>query len=176
MAITKPQGLAKALTGLTKGNDLAKAAQSIHTNVIDSLYNFEVTTVTPITASTSTTFPAIVIPAKSIITDYGIIATSDVGLDAGEVGTKIGTTSGGSELIESDVDNLCGAGTEILRAGTGSFIDATLTTNVGGEIALTASADTQYIASETKVYFTITTTAGFDGDGEVKGIIKYIKL
>jgi hypothetical protein len=177
MANVDPKGLAQSLTNLTRGDaNYVNKAAIVHTNLVDSLYNFETVTVVPTSASLSTVFPKITIPAKSIITDYGIIATEDVGLDAGAVGTKIGTTSGGSELIESDVDNLCAAGTEILRTGTGSFVDATLTANVGGNICITASADTQYIASETDVFITITTTAGFDGDGEVAGMVKYIKL
>jgi hypothetical protein len=176
MANVDPKGLAQSLTNLTRGDSsFVQKASVVHTNLVDSLYNFETTTGTPISASTSTTLPKITIPAKSVIIDYGVVVTETINGDTGTFGTKIGTTSGGGNLVTTDADNL-ETSAETVRAGTGSFIDPTITANLGGQISLTASNATQYVATETDVFVTITTTGGFDGDGEVTGIIKYIKL
>ena len=178
MAQTTKSLLKDGLNNVAQGNARTRQAiKNVNADLVDSLYNTEVSTQsTIVSASTSFAIPALKIPANSLITEIGFLITETVTCDAGTVGIKGGTTAGGTDILDTDVDALGAAGTEALSPGTGSFLSPLLTTLTHGVDPLSGSSTNFYRASATDLHLTVTTTSGFDGTGEVKGIVKYVKL
>ena len=157
------------------GARMKQVVFNANANLLDSVYNTEVSTQTTIVSeSLAIALPPLKIPANSLITEVGFLITQQITCSAGTVGVKGGTTAGGTDILLTDVDALGAAGTETLDAGVGSFLSTDLTTLYGGKDALSGS--NFYRASATDLHLTATTTTGFNTAGEIKGIVKYIKL
>lgn len=157
------------------GANTKNSIRGAHTTLLDSVYNTEVSTQSTFTSeSVSIAIPALPIPANSLITEVGFLVTTEITCGAGTIGIKGGTTAGGTDILDTDVDALAGAGTTALGPGTGSFLSPYLTTLSQGVDPLSGS--NFYRASATDLHLTVTTTDGFQGVGEIKGIAKYVKL
>ena len=176
MAQTTKFLLKDGLNNVAQGNARTRQAiKNVNADLVDSLYNTEVSTQSTIVSeSTAATIPALKIPANSLVTEIGFLISSPLTCDAGTVGIKGGTTSEGTDILDTDVDALGAAGTTTLGVGTGSFLSPYLTTISAGVDPLSGSKF--YFTSSTDLHLTVTTTAAFRGEGEVKGIVKYIKL
>jgi len=153
------------------------AGRSSIENLLDSVYQTEIASVTPTSASDAAAIPGLPVPANSIITDLGIIVTGELNYDSATLGVKGGFSAGGTDLITTDADALAGAA-QVCPVGSGSFVDATYTALLSGDCTpLTGSVGKFYVASDSTVHLTATLSAGgFDGDGELTGIVKYVKL
>ena len=151
------------------------AANATNIDLVDSVYNTEVASLTFTSASGTQTFSALRVPAASIITEYGIIITSQSGRDNSTIGYRIGTTAGGTDLATTTTAGLQGSGTSI-GAGTGSFSVAALTTAANGATSITATPGTIYRSAATDVFVQISASAGGFTTGQASAYVTYVKL
>ena len=164
------------LQNTIKGNvDYGREVNSTYIDLIDSVYNTEVANLTFTSGSGTQTFPAIQIPANSIIREYGIIITSTSTRDNSTLGFKIGTTAGGTDLATTDADGLQTSATSI-GVGTGSFSVAALTTAANGAASIVATPGSIYRSTGTDVYIQVTTSTGGISTGAASAYVTYVKL
>jgi hypothetical protein len=114
-------------------------------------------------------------PKKTILKSIRIICTSLVtvanpgsGVD-GDIGYKVGTSSGGAQIVAAVTDQILDAGTTV---PVGAAYDLTLvnTTASGTSPALSPL----YASAERNVYFTITHVTAATAAGAFKFIVEYI--
>jgi len=152
-----------------------RAAQAANIDLVDSVYNTEVTSLTFTSGSGTQTFPALAVPANSIIREYGIIITSQSGRDTSTLGFKIGTTAGGTDLVTTSTNGLQGSATSI-GAGTGSFTVAALTTASNGAGSIIITPGTIYRPANTEIYVQISASTGNFTSGQASAYVSYKKL
>jgi len=175
MAHISNSGLKDELRDTLKGDvNYKNLAQATNIDLVDSLYHTEVTSLTFTSASKTQTFPALRVPASSIITEYGIMITSQSSRDSSVAGYRIGTTAGGEDLATTSTNGLQGSGT-VMNAGTGSFSVAALTTASNGGAIITPTPGTLYRSATTDIFIQISASAPFI-TGQASAYVTYVKL
>ena len=156
------------------GANQRNAGRASIESLLDSVYQTEIASVIPTSASDAAAIPGLPVPANSLITDLGFIVAEELNYDTATLGVKGGFSAGGTDLLTTDADALA-VSAQVCPAGTGSFIDVQFTEALGNSTPLTGS--TFLVTTDSKVHLTATLSAGgFDGDGKIVGIVKYIKL
>jgi hypothetical protein len=151
------------------------SVNSTYIDLVDSIYNTEVTSLVFTSGSGTQTFSSLTVPANSIIKEYGIIITSQSGRDTSTLGFKIGTTAGGTDLATTSTNGLQGSATSI-GAGTGSFSLTTLTTAANGASSITMTPGTIYRSTNTEIYVQISASIGNFTSGQASAYVSYVKL
>jgi hypothetical protein len=176
MAHISNSSLKDELRDTLKGDsNYRSAANSANIDLVDSLYHTEVVSLTFTSASGTQTFPVLKLPASSIITEYGIMITSQSSRDSSLAGYRIGTTAGGTDLVTTSTNGLQGSGT-VMNAGTGSFSVASLTTASNGGAIITATPGTLYRSAATDVFVQISASTGGFITGQASAYVTYVKL
>jgi|688.fasta_scaffold279417_3 hypothetical protein len=176
MAHISNSNLKDELRDTLKGDaNYRSAANSANIDLVDSLYHTEVVSLTFTSASGTQTFPVLKLPASSIITEYGIMITSQSSRDSSLAGYRIGTTAGGTDLVTTSTNGIQGSGT-VMNAGTGSFSVASLTTASNGGAIITATPGTLYRSAATDIYVQISASAGGFITGQASAYVTYVKL
>ena len=152
-----------------------RAAQATNIDLVDSVYSTEVASLTFTSGSGTQNFPSLRVPANSIIREYGILVTSQSGRDSSTIGFRIGTTSGGTDLVTTSTNGLQAAATSI-GAGTGSFTITTLTTAANGAGSITITPGSVYRSANTDIFVQISASAGGFITGEAIAYVSYKKL
>ena len=100
-------------------------------------------------------------PAKTIITSIQLVCTSAPTVASGDIGYKVGTATGGAQLVAADTDGLLDGGTTIVEGAHYSF---TLNdTSVGATAPASPRVNTGTSARNIFLQITNTTTASAQG-------------
>ena len=114
MAHISKSNLNNELRDTLRGDSNSRnAVNATNIDFVDSVYNTEVTSLTFTSGSGTQTFSPLLVPANSIINEYGIIITSQSGRDSSTIGFRIGTTAGGTNLATTSTNGIQGSGTSI---------------------------------------------------------------
>jgi hypothetical protein len=176
MAHISKSNLNNELRDTLRGDSNSRnAVNATNIDFVDSVYNTEVTSLTFTSGSGTQTFSPLLVPANSIINEYGIIITSQSGRDSSTIGFRIGTTAGGTNLATTSTNGIQGSDTSI-GAGTGSFSVAALTTAANGAASITITPGTLYRAEGTEIYMQISASTGGFTSGQASAYVTYVKL
>jgi len=175
MAKVTSENLIGKLINVSPAGDASKGTlyNAAITNLVDSIYNIDCTAATTL-SGTSTEIPALIIPANSIILNFGVVVTSAITLASGTVGTKIGTAADGAQLSAAAAASIASSGTSV-AAGIGTHTAAHVNNALQGNAQLVNVAGTAYRAAKTDVHFTITATGAISA-GAVQCFVEYAKL
>ena len=113
------------------------------------------------------------VPANSIITGCGVVATTAFVLDSAELGVTFGTAAEGEEIIADDEDSLLNGATTALAAGKGTSTHSHERTALGGGATLVFVANCAYSTSARTIYGAVTITTGNVDSGAVKFWVTY---
>lgn len=154
--------------------DKRKVADAQYDEWIDNTHDTVRTAATTL-SGTSTALPALIIPANSIIQDFGFVVTTAITCGTGTIGHKVGTAAGGAQLSAAAANSLAASGTSLAK-GKGSHTTAHLKLSLGGNAQLVNVADTAYRENETEFHATITTSGSGFTAGAVICFLSYIRL
>ena len=109
-------------------------------------------------------------PARSIITSIQLVCTSSPTVASGDIGYKVGTATGGAQLVTADTDGLLDGGTTIVEGAHYSF---TLNdTTVGATAPLSPRVNTSINATR-DIFLQITNTTTASDQGLFTWVIAY---
>ena len=132
-----------------------------------------------ITASSGTTWAsgAMAIPAHAIITDIGVVVTTQLTTTGNATfGFKSGDDAGEADIAAAVADNLKGGSTSSVAVGKGLSTVATTTAALGGAAVTVLAANAAYSASARNIHSTITISANAISAGTVRFYVKYIHV
>lgn len=109
-------------------------------------------------------------PKKTILKSIRLVCTTAAEVASGDVGYKVGTSSGGAQIVAAITDQILDGGTDIPE---GAAYDLALLTTTASDAA--PGADPRYTKVARKLYLTIThtTAAATDGKGYFNWVIEY---
>ena len=109
-------------------------------------------------------------PAKTIITSIQLVCTSAPTVASGDIGYKVGTATGGAQLVAADTDGLLDGGTTIVEGAHYSF---TLNdTTVCATAPLSPRVNTSINATR-DIFLQITNTTTASAQGLFTWVIAY---
>jgi len=160
---------------INAGANRKRAAESTFNNLVDSLYQVE-------TAHANTTSGSGVVnlsvtqPANSYIEDIAVICTSAAAFDTAHIGTRVGTTVGGTQIL--NVSHSLTGSTTAMTVGTGTSTVAKTQLALKGEAVLDLTAGQAYTATARTIYTQVSaSTDGFtNNSGEFTVAVSYIQL
>ena len=109
-------------------------------------------------------------PARSIITSIQLVCTSAPTVASGDIGFKVGTATGGAQLVAADTDGLLDGGTTIAEGAHYTF--TLLDTTVGASPGLSPRVNTS-INSTRDIFLQITNTTTATTQGLFTWVIAY---
>ena len=109
-------------------------------------------------------------PARSIITSIQLVCTSAPTVASGDIGFKVGTATGGAQLVAADTDGLLDGGTTIAEGAHYTF--TLLDTTVGASPALSPRVNTSINATR-DIFLQITNTTTASAQGLFTWVIAY---
>lgn len=119
----------------------------------------------------------VAIPANSIITEVGLVVTTQFTLSgAATLGATFGTAAAGEQIVADDADSIRGSSGAALAVGKGNSSDSGTNTALGGNVALALVADSAFSASARSVYGAVTISANNITAGAVRFYVKYITV
>ena len=108
-------------------------------------------------------------PKNTILTNIRLVCTSAVAVASGDIGVRVGTTTGGGEIVAA------GTADQILDAGTvvpvGATYDLTLVATAAGDAA--PAANPSYTTVKRTLYFGITHTTTATDQGYFSWLVEY---
>jgi hypothetical protein len=111
-------------------------------------------------------------PKNTILTSIQIVCTSVITVlnpsTDGDIGYKVGTASGGAQIVAADTNDILDGGTTV---PAGASYNLTLLTTAGGNASPALSP--QYASAERNVYFSITHTTAATAAGNLKFVVQY---
>jgi hypothetical protein len=159
------------------GANQRKAIKNAYNSLVDSLYQVETAHGNTVSESVTVNLSTIQ-PANSFLEDVIVICTSDASFGSSTLGTLVGTTQNGNDIVGASFSaSLEPASSTATTAGVGTSIHPKITTTLEGNSAITLTAGEAYTATERTIYTTVTASGGFnDADGEFTVAMKYIQL
>ena len=110
-------------------------------------------------------------PDNSIITSIDIVCTSAPTLDsAGDIGFKVGTATGGAQLVSALTDQILDGGTTV---PAGAHYPLTLLDTTGSDASPAASPRSNVSGAARNIFCQITTTTNASAVGNFAFIINY---
>ena len=109
-------------------------------------------------------------PARSIITSIQLVCTSAPTVASGDIGFKVGTATGGAQLVAADTDGLLDGGTTIAEGAHYTF--TLLDTTVGASPAASPRVNTS-INSTRDIFLQITNTTTASAQGLFTWVVAY---
>ena len=124
-------------------------------------------------AGTTIVSGAITIPANSLITAIHTVVTSDItGTGANTIGIKAGTTAGGNDIAVSA--NMSSVTNATVARKQGQSTNSELNTALRGSAALVITAGQAYLADETDLHITATSSANAFTAGALQFTVEFI--
>lgn len=160
---------------INAGADRKRAAESAFDNLVDSLYQVE-------TAHANTTSGSGVVnlsvtqPANSYIEDIAVVCTSNAAFDTAHIGTRVGTTQGGTQIL--NVSHSITGSTTATTVGTGTSTVAKTQLALQGNAVLDITAGQAYTATARTIHTQVSASdGGFkNNNGEFTVAVSYIQL
>ena len=109
-------------------------------------------------------------PARSIITSIQLVCTSSPTVASGDIGFKVGTATGGAQLVAADTDQILDGGTTVAEGA--HYSTTLLDTTVGASPAISPRVNTS-INSTRDIFLQITNTTTASDQGLFTWIIAY---
>ena len=110
-------------------------------------------------------------PARSIITSIQLVCTSAPTVASGDIGYKVGTATGGAQLVAADTNNILDGGTTVAE---GAHYTLTLLDTAEGNASPAASPRVNAAINSTKnIFLQITNTTSASAQGLFTWIVAY---
>ena len=110
-------------------------------------------------------------PARSIITSIQLVCTSAPTVASGDIGYKVGTATGGAQLVAASTDEILDGGTTVAE---GAHFTTTLLDTTASDAAPAASPRVNTAINSTKdIFLQITNTTTASAQGLFTWIIAY---
>jgi hypothetical protein len=109
-------------------------------------------------------------PARSIITSIQLVCTSSPTVATGDIGYKVGTATGGVQLVAADTDGLLDGGTTIVEGAHYNF--TLVDTTVGTTAPLSPRVNTSITATR-DIFLQITNTTTASAQGLFTWVVAY---
>ena len=109
-------------------------------------------------------------PARSIITSIQLVCTSAPTVASGDIGYKVGTATGGAQLVAASTDEILDGGTTVVEGA--HFTTPLLDTTVGAAPAASPRVNTS-INSTRDIFLQITNTTTASAQGLFTWVIAY---
>jgi hypothetical protein len=110
-------------------------------------------------------------PKSTILTKIQIVCTSAATVGSGDIGYKVGTASGGAQIVAALTDQILDGGTSV---PAGSSYNLTLLTTTGSDASPALSP--LYASAERNVYFSLTHTTAATAAGVFKFLVEYVAV
>ena len=107
-------------------------------------------------------------PNNSIITSIDIVCTSAPTVESGDIGYKVGTATGGAQLVAAITDQILDGGTTV-PAGAG--YNLTLINTTGSDASPAASPAANVSGAARNIFLQITNTVNASASGNFRFII-----
>ena len=156
--------------------NLKTATKNAYQDLTDSLYQVEVAHATTVSESGVVNLSTVQ-PANSFLEDVIVICTSNAAFDSAELGVRVGTALGGTQILNSTASLEPGSSTAT-TAGVGTSIHDKIRASLEGNATITLTAGQVYTATERTIHTQVSaSTGGFtDNNGEFTVAMKYIQL
>ena len=110
-------------------------------------------------------------PARSIITSIQLVCTSSPTVASGDIGFKVGTATGGAQLVAAATDQILDGGTTVAE---GAHYSTTLLDTTGSDAAPAVSPRVNTSINSTRdIFLQITNTTTASDQGLFTWIIAY---
>jgi len=110
-------------------------------------------------------------PDNTVITKIELVVTSAPTLAlAGDIGFKVGTASGGAQLVAAAADQILDGGTTV---PAGAHYDTTLLDTTASDAAPAASPRANVSGDARNIFLQITNTTNASASGEIKWLVSY---
>ena len=107
-------------------------------------------------------------PNNSIITSIDIVCTSAPTVASGDIGYKVGTATGGAQLVAAITDEILDGGTTV---PVGAGYNLTLINTTGSDASPAASPAANVSGAARNIFLQITNTANASANGNFRFII-----
>ena len=107
-------------------------------------------------------------PDNSIITSIDIVCTSAPTVASGDIGYKVGTATGGAQLVAAITDQILDGGTTV---PAGSGYNLTLINTTGSDASPAASPAANVSGAARSIFLQITNTVNASASGNMRFII-----
>ena len=109
-------------------------------------------------------------PARSIITSIQLVCTSAPTVASGDIGLKVGTATGGAQLVAAATDEILDGGTTVAE---GAHFSTTLLDTTASDASPAASPRANVSGAARSIFCQITTTTTASAVGNFAFIINY---
>ena len=109
-------------------------------------------------------------PDNTIITKIELVVTSAPTVAAGDIGFKVGTATGGAQLVAAAADQILDGGTTV---PAGAHFDTTLLDTTPSDAAPAASPRVNVSGLARDIFLQITNTTNASASGEIKWLVSY---
>ena len=118
---------------------------------------------------------ALSIPAHAIITDVGVVVTTQLASDSGTWALKAGDAAGEADIAASVANALSGASATV-AVGKGTNTHTKEMTAMGGNAIMVITADKAYGASARDIHLTLTANGGTVTAGKCRFWVRYLHI
>jgi len=109
-------------------------------------------------------------PDNTVITKIELVVTSAPTVATGDIGFKVGTASGGAQLVAAAADQILDGGTTV---PAGAHYDTTLLDTTASDAAPAASPRANVSGLARDIFLQITNTTNASASGEIKWLVSY---
>jgi hypothetical protein len=109
-------------------------------------------------------------PDNTVITKIELVVTSAPTVALGDIGFKVGTASGGAQLVAAAADQILDGGTTV---PAGAHYDTTLLDTTPSDAAPAASPRANVSGNARDIFLQITNTTNASASGEIKWLVSY---
>jgi len=109
-------------------------------------------------------------PDNTVITKIELVVTSAPTVALGDIGFKVGTATGGAQLVAAAADQILDGGTTV---PAGAHFDTTLLDTTPSDAAPAASPRVNVSGLARDIFLQITNTTNASASGEIKWLVSY---
>jgi len=109
-------------------------------------------------------------PDNTVITKIELVVTSAPTVATGDIGFKVGTATGGAQLVAAAADQILDGGTTV---PAGAHFDTTLLDTTPSDAAPAASPRANVSGDARNIFLQITNTTNASASGEIKWLVSY---
>jgi hypothetical protein len=109
-------------------------------------------------------------PDNTVITKIELVVTSAPTVALGDIGFKVGTATGGAQLVAAAADQILDGGTTV---PAGAHYDTTLLDTTPSDAAPAASPRVNVSGLARDIFLQITNTTNASASGEIKWLVSY---
>jgi len=112
-------------------------------------------------------------PDNTIITGIGILVTSAPTIASGNIGWKVGTATGGAQLVAADADGILAVGTTV---PAGAHYDLTLLDTAVANASPAASPRVNVSGAAKSIFLQITNSTNASASGAITWYVRYSQV